>query len=43
MLGYVVLLALDDAPLRTQTALARSIDADKTRIVEVLDELQRRG
>jgi DNA-binding MarR family transcriptional regulator len=43
MWGYVILLALDDEPLRTQTALARSIGADKTRIIEVLDELQRRG
>jgi DNA-binding MarR family transcriptional regulator len=43
MWGYVVLLALDDEPLRTQTALARSIGADKTRIIEVLDELQQRG
>lgn len=43
MWGYVVLLALDDEPMRTQTALAQSIGADKTRIIGVLDELQERG
>jgi len=43
MWGYVVLNALDREPLRTQTALAQSIGADKTRIIAVLDELQRRG
>jgi DNA-binding MarR family transcriptional regulator len=43
MWGYVVLNALDREPLRTQAALAQSIGADKTRIIAVLDELQRRG
>lgn len=43
MWGYVVLSALDSAPIRTQAALAASIGADKTRIIPVLDELQRAG
>lgn len=43
MWGYVVLLALDEHPLRTQAALAEAIGADKTRIISVLDELQDRG
>ncbi|MGE5287030.1 MAG: MarR family winged helix-turn-helix transcriptional regulator [Micromonosporaceae bacterium] len=43
MWGYVVLLALDEQPLRTQAALAQSIGADKTRIIAVLDDLQQRG
>ncbi|MGW4337224.1 MarR family winged helix-turn-helix transcriptional regulator [Rhodococcus koreensis] len=43
MWGYVVLLALDEHPLRTQAALAETIGADKTRIIGVLDELQDRG
>lgn len=43
MWGYVVLLALDDVPVRTQAALAAAIGADKTRIIGVLDHLQRRG
>jgi DNA-binding MarR family transcriptional regulator len=43
MWGYIVLTALDETPLRTQSALARTIGADKTRIIGVLDELQRRG
>ncbi|PWU49731.1 MarR family transcriptional regulator [Micromonospora globispora] len=43
MWGYVVLTALDETPLRTQTALARTIGADKTRIIGVLDDLQQRG
>jgi len=41
MWGYVVLNALDDGPARTQAALAQAIGADKTRIITVLDELQR--
>ncbi len=40
MWGYIVLLALDDEPVRTQAALAESIGADKTRIIGVLDGLQ---
>ena len=43
MWGYVVLLALDRAPVRTQAALAEAIGADKTRIIAILDELQDKG
>jgi MarR family transcriptional regulator, organic hydroperoxide resistance regulator len=43
MWGYVVLTALAEQPVRTQTALAQSIGADKSRIIGVLDELQERG
>ena len=43
MWGYSVLLALDRAPMRTQSALAELIGADKTRIIPTLDELQQRG
>lgn len=42
MWEYVVLNALDERPTRTQSALADAIGADKTRIIPVLDELQRR-
>jgi DNA-binding MarR family transcriptional regulator len=43
MWGYVVLLALNEEPVRTQAALAESIGADKTRIISVLDGLQQAG
>jgi len=43
MWGYVVLLALDRSPTRTQAALAEAIGADKTRIIRTLDELQEQG
>jgi DNA-binding MarR family transcriptional regulator len=43
MWGYTVLVALDVAAMRTQSALAEAIGADKTRIIAVLDELQRSG
>ena len=43
MWGYIVLNALDRSPVRTQTALAEAIGADKTRIIGTLDELQQRG
>jgi MarR family transcriptional regulator, organic hydroperoxide resistance regulator len=43
MWGYSVLTALRGQPTRTQAALAESIGADKTRIIGVLDDLQRRG
>ena len=43
MWGYVVLLALDQSPMRTQAALAEAIGADKTRIIPTLDELQGQG
>jgi DNA-binding MarR family transcriptional regulator len=43
MWGYVVLTALRDEPTRAQATLARVIGADKTRLIPILDELQRRG
>lgn len=43
MWGYSVLSALDGNPARTQAALAQAINADKTRIIGTLDELQRAG
>jgi DNA-binding MarR family transcriptional regulator len=43
MWGYVVLTALAEQPVRTQTALAQAINADKSRIIGVLDHLQERG
>jgi DNA-binding MarR family transcriptional regulator len=43
MWGYIVLTALGRNPMPTQTALARAIRADKTRIIGVLDDLQERG
>ncbi|MFD6159154.1 MarR family winged helix-turn-helix transcriptional regulator [Nocardia sp. NPDC060256] len=43
MWGYSVLLGLGKEPVYTQAALAKSINADKTRIIGVLDELQRGG
>ncbi|MFJ7412641.1 MarR family winged helix-turn-helix transcriptional regulator [Streptomyces sp. NPDC098077] len=42
MWGYVVLSALGEEPLRTQAALATAINADKTRIITVLDDLESR-
>ena len=43
MWGYIALCGLDEAPLRTQAALAQAIGADKTRFIGVLDDLQERG
>lgn len=43
MWSYAVLLGLGAEPVYTQAALAKTIGADKTRIIGVLDELQRRG
>lgn len=43
MWGYAVLLGLGKEPVYTQAALAKSINADKTRIIGVLDELQQGG
>lgn len=43
MWAYAVLLRLDAEPLRSQAELAEAIGADKTRIIPVLDDLQRRG
>ena len=42
MWAYIVLTALRDRPMRTQAALAASISADKTRLIPILDDLQRR-
>lgn len=41
--AYMVLLHLDDRPIRTQAALADAVGADKTRIIAVLDDLAERG
>jgi MarR family transcriptional regulator, organic hydroperoxide resistance regulator len=43
MWGYIVLTALVEQPVRTQVALAQAINADKSRIIGVLDDLQQRG
>lgn len=43
MWGYAVLSRLGEEPPRTQAEFARSIGADKTRIIGVLDELEERG
>ena len=43
MWGYVVLSTLDRGAVRTQAALAEAVNADKTRIIGTLDELQDRG
>jgi DNA-binding MarR family transcriptional regulator len=43
MWAYIVLSALDQSAIRTQATLAESIGADKTRIIAVLDELQKHG
>jgi DNA-binding MarR family transcriptional regulator len=43
MWGYLVLTALVEQPVRTQAALAQAINADKSRIIGVLDDLQQRG
>jgi len=43
MWAYIVLSALDQSAIRTQATLAESIGADKTRIIPVLDELQKHG
>jgi MarR family transcriptional regulator, organic hydroperoxide resistance regulator len=43
MWAYVVLSRLSDEPLRGQAALAQEIGADKTRLIDVLDDLQARG
>src|SRR6201981_261146 len=42
MWGYVVLTALAEQPVRTQATLAQAINADKSRIIGVLDDLQQR-
>ena len=43
MWAYSVLTALAARPYRGQNALAEAIGADKTRIIDVLDDLQERG
>ncbi len=43
MWGYIVLTGLVEHPVRTQAALAQAINADKSRIIGVLDDLQHRG
>lgn len=43
MWGYVVLNGLNDQPTRSQAVLAETIGADKTRLIPVLDQLQRDG
>ena len=43
MWAYIVLTALVEHPVRTQAALAQAINADKSRIIGVLDDLQQRG
>ena len=43
MWGYAVLNTLVEQPIHTQSALAKAIGADKTRIIPVLDELQERA
>ncbi|WP_433891693.1 MarR family winged helix-turn-helix transcriptional regulator [Streptomyces sp. CA-111067] len=43
MWAYAVLLRLDEDPVRSQAALAESIGADKTRIIDVLNDLEARG
>jgi DNA-binding MarR family transcriptional regulator len=43
MWAYAVLLHLGEHPVRTQTALADAIGADKTRIIKILDDLTARG
>jgi DNA-binding MarR family transcriptional regulator len=43
MWAYSVLTALKDSPMRAQAALAAAIGADKTRLIPVLDDLQRRA
>ena len=40
MWAYIVLSALDYSAIRTQSALAEFIGADKSRIIPTLDELQ---
>jgi DNA-binding MarR family transcriptional regulator len=43
MWAYVVLSRLGKEPLRGQAVLAEAIGADKTRIIDILDDLQERG
>lgn len=43
MWAYIVLSRLSARPLRGQAVLAEAIGADKTRLIDVLDDLQDRG
>ena len=43
MWAYSVLLALRDRPAGSQASLAAHIGADKTRLIHILDDLQKRG
>ena len=43
MWAYIVLSRLSDQPLRGQAVLAEAIGADKTRLIDILDDLQDRG
>lgn len=43
MWGYVALTELAQGPAPTQLALARAMHYDKTRLIRVLDDLQRDG
>jgi DNA-binding MarR family transcriptional regulator len=43
MWAYIVLLSLSEEPIRTQAALADAIKADRTRIIDILDDLQDRA
>jgi DNA-binding MarR family transcriptional regulator len=43
MWAYIVLSRLSAAPTETQLALAKAINYDKTRLIGLLDELEREG
>ncbi|GAA2770213.1 MarR family winged helix-turn-helix transcriptional regulator [Nonomuraea dietziae] len=41
--GYTVLMAIVEAPARTQLALAQAVSVDKSKLVIILDELEGAG
>lgn len=41
--GYTVLMAVVEAPVRSQLALAQAVSVDKSKLVLVLDELESAG
>ncbi|NEA63730.1 MarR family winged helix-turn-helix transcriptional regulator [Streptomyces sp. SID12488] len=41
--GYTVLMAIVEAPIRSQLALAQAVSVDKSKLVLVLDELEAAG
>jgi DNA-binding MarR family transcriptional regulator len=43
MWAYIVLSRLGAEPMRGQAVLAEAIGADKTRLIDILDDLQDRG